>query len=115
LGVIDRRTFFATFLPFVAPRVMVLEAIAAARMPETILVPGARIRGPVVELRKYRSPVPDQLFRRAGIHVVRRSKNSYLIGFQSLTERQRKWDALAADPEWRGMHPIEISLYRRIA
>ena len=94
---------------------MVLQAVAAARMPETILVPGCRLQGPVFEHRRYTVPVPIKLFKRAGLDPIRRAANSYLFAFRSLAERQRAWDVLAADPHWRGMHPTEISVYRRIA
>jgi len=113
---IDRRTFFAFFA---IPRVIVLEAIAAPRMPDFKLVLAPGVRAPLFEFRTYASPPPLDLFEKAGIRAIRRSNDTYMIPFRSLTERQRAWDALAADPEWRKL-PKEprlthISIYRSLS
>lgn len=113
---IDRRTFLCLFA---VPRFAVLEAIAAPRMPDIKLVPDPRVQAPVFEFRTYTMPPPLDLFAKAGIRPVRKSRNTYMIAFPSLEDRQRAWDTLAADEEWRKL-PNEprlthLSIYRRIA
>jgi hypothetical protein len=113
---IDRRTFFGLFA---LPRVIVLEAIAAPRMPDIKLILAPGIQAPVFEFRTYLSPPRLDLFAKAGIIPARKSASTYMIPFRSLTERQRAWDALAADPEWRKL-PNEpklthISIYRSLS
>ena len=93
---------------------VLLEAIAAPVMPHTKLVPGARIQEPIWEFRTYSSPLPLRLLNQSGIRVVRESRSKYIFPFESLEARQRAWTALASDPQWTGLHPTHISLYRRL-
>jgi len=115
LGVIDRRSFFTLFA---IPRMIVLEAIAAPRMPDLKLIPDPETQAPVFEFRTYLSQPPLDLFRKAGIVPIRKSGNTYVIPFASLSARQSAWAALAVDEEFRKFPEpklTHISIYRRLA
>ena len=94
-------------------RVVILHAIAGARLPETLGIKTnfpRQLRRGVWELRTYRGAAPALarhlagIFPRAGIRPALRDAAggnlSYLIPFEDLTARDRAWTALNADPAW---------------
>jgi len=93
--------------------VVILSAIAGARLPATLMITtdSPETLGPGLwELRTYYTTIPalasrfDRVFRRAGIHPLLRKTDgpdlTYLIPFENLTARGRAWTALTSDPEW---------------
>jgi hypothetical protein len=113
LGMIGRRTFLFTLAAApVAERALRLEAIAGPRLPHRLSVRGID-PAPFFELRTFATPGPSQEeFRRAGIDArwYRQGKScvSYLIPFESLAERQHKWDAF----DGTRFNVTHISIYR---
>ncbi len=112
--------------------VVILRAVAGARLPETLAVATDspdKLRQGLWELRTYRTD-PSQtaalavrfagIFPRAGIHPLSGETHgpslTYLIPFEDLTARERAWTALNADPEWTGACPLfesyRFGLYR---
>jgi hypothetical protein len=94
---------------------LVLEAIAAERMPHRLVVSGVE-RSAFFELRNYESGVPLEIFERHGIRAVLRRNGRYLFAFESLAARERAWRELSADSHWiaaqRNAPLKEIALYR---
>jgi hypothetical protein len=98
--------------------VVILKAIAGARLPETLAIRTTtdvscaveEMREGLWELRTYRGGAPAlasefaEVFPRAGIHPLLREITggnlTYLIPFENLTARDRAWTALNADPQW---------------
>jgi hypothetical protein len=121
-----RREFSAAFAGVIAipafassdaSPVVILEAIAGARLPETLAITTnspARLRRGLWELRTYRSAGPAlashlaSVFPSAGIRPLRQDflhdkdggNLTYLIPFENLTARDRAWTAVNADPQW---------------
>jgi hypothetical protein len=111
--------------------VVILEAIAGVRLPETLAIttnsPEALRRG-LWELRSYRGAKPElashlaRVFRRAGIRPhqqgIADENLTYLIPFENLTARDRGWTAVNADPEWSGartqFQSYHFGLYRSV-
>jgi hypothetical protein len=98
-----------------------LKAFAAAHLPQTaILGCHARRRrhaGAVYELRSYERAVPHpDLLARHGLVPILSNADSILLSFPNLTERERAWNALTADEEWkRSPHNVtRISLYKEV-
>jgi len=107
---------FATFPGLEAgdpPAVVILRAIAGARLPETLAITTSfpeKLRRGLWELRTYRSAAPAlekhvaAVFRGAGIHPllseIHGGNLTYFIPFENLTARDRAWTAVNADPEW---------------
>jgi len=90
-----------------------LQAIAGARLPQTLVIATRlpeKLRRHLWELRTYtgadtRSEIMlgsrlAEVFPRAGIHPLLQDKLTYLIPFEDLTARDRAWTVLNADPEW---------------
>ncbi len=102
-------------------RLYTLQAIAAERMPHTMVIHAsdARLadRERIFELREYESRVPDlATLRRFGIEPVRSSSATLLIPFDSLEARDRAWTRFNVEHsvEQNVPHtgPRSISLYR---
>jgi hypothetical protein len=125
----------AGFVPGGSSRVVVLKAIAGARLPETLAITtGAdgflaleRMRESVWELRTYKSAPAlarsfDVIFPRAGIRPLWQRATggvlTYLIPFENLTARDRAWTLLNADPDWTSARPefqsYHFGLYRSV-
>ena len=94
----------------------------APRLPGALVVRGLASQAPLFEQRVYRTSQDlAGVLRRAGIHpALSRTVPggfAYLIPFESLTQRQRAWTALEADPHWNRIRPgigvSHISIYRR--
>jgi len=96
-------------------RVVILKAIAGARLPATLAIATTspdKLREGLWELRTYRGATPmlaskfAGIFPRAGIRPLSKATDgpnlTYLIPFENLTARDRAWTALNADPEWAG-------------
>ena len=94
-------------------RVVILEAIAGARLPETLAITihsPKELRRGVWELRTYRGAEAElagdftKIFRRAGIRPLLSQTAgpdlSYFIPFENLTARDQAWNAVNADPQW---------------
>jgi hypothetical protein len=114
LGVITRRMFVGGIAGVcVAREHLVLEAIAAERMPHRLVVRGVA-KAPVFELRDYEGRVPLEILERHGIRVASRKNGRVLIPFESLAARERAWREVDADPEWRGAVVREIEVYRSL-
>jgi hypothetical protein len=96
---------------------LVLEAIAAERMPHRIAIWGVA-RAPFFELRDYGSAAPQMtgLLHRHGIRVVLEENGRFLFPFESLASREASWRGVSADLEWVGLRegavPHEIAVYR---
>ena len=98
---IARRTFLSCFgglLP--GRRPLVLQAIAAERMPQTACLPDRPSfrHASVFELRTYANPAPDlAVLKRAGIEAIEYERTAhsitYLIVFPGLLARIQAWDA----------------------
>jgi hypothetical protein len=96
---------------------LVLEAIAAERMPHRIAVWGVA-RAPFFELRDYGSAAPQitGLLNGHGIRAVLEENGRFLFPFESLASREKAWRGVSADPEWIGLRESavlnEIAVYR---
>ena len=114
-----------------SPQVVILEAIAGARLPETLSITtgsSKRLRRGLWELRTYRGAGPAlakrlaRIFPRAGIRATLQNTDggnlTYFIPFENLTARDRAWIALNADPEWIGtreqFQSYHFGLYRSV-
>ncbi|MBZ5672836.1 MAG: NIPSNAP family protein [Acidobacteriia bacterium] len=133
-----RRNFSGLLAGFVAfpgfgsadpSAVVVLRAIAGARLPETLAITTSfpeKLRQGLWELRTYRGAAPAlatqvaTVFRGAGIRPLLSETNgenlTYLIPFENLAARDRAWTTVNADPEWmraRGrFQSYHFGLYR---
>jgi hypothetical protein len=117
--VISRRMFFGGLAGVCWPReeCLVLEAIAAERMPQRVAVRGVE-RAAFFEVRDYGSAgarVASVLCRR-GIRPVWQGEGRFLFAFKTLEERERIWREIGAEPEWMGLglDLREITVYRRV-
>jgi hypothetical protein len=118
---LSRRGFLA-LTPLIAtltarPEHLVLEAIAAERMPQRVVVRGVE-RAAFFEVRDYGAAgarVASVLCRR-GIRPVWQGKGRFLFAFKTLEERERIWREICAEPEWMGLGLAlrEITVYRRV-
>jgi NIPSNAP len=101
------------FVPNDSSRVVILKAIAGARLPATLAIATTspdKMREGLWELRTYRGVAPmlashfSSAFPRAGIRPLSQATDgpnlAYLIPFENLAARDRAWTALNADPEW---------------
>jgi hypothetical protein len=102
-------------------RVVILKAIAGARLPATFRITTnspEKMRRGVWELRTYRTSESQTaalaiqfaaVFSRAGIRPLWGETNgpnlTYLIPFENLTARDRAWTTLNADPQWISARP----------
>ena len=113
---ITRRTFGGGLASlFVRRDFLVLEAIAAERMPHRMVVCGVA-RAPFFELRDYGMDC-QELY---GIfsHALRLENGKFLFPFESLAARERAWREMSADPKWIAVRQNadlnEIAVYRTL-
>lgn len=121
---VERRTFLAALGGIPAAAAVphtVLEAFAAAHMPQRLVI-WRQVTSGIVERRAYASPtlhpLMQTIFARVGIRPLQCSTRNglvYLIPFAGLTERAQAWDAFNADPEWVMASPTEISIFKPVA
>jgi len=88
---------------------LVLEAVAAERMPHWIVVCGVE-RAPFFELRDYGGAVPLEVFNRHGIRAVLEENGRVLFAFESLAARELAWREAGVC----GASLREIAVYRTI-
>lgn len=111
MGVITRRMFVGGAASFcAAKKYLVLEAIAAEKLPHRILVRGVA-RAPFFELRDYGSAEVAGILRRHGIRFWE-SNGKILFAFESLEERERAWREVSGDLACSGLR--EIAVYRTV-
>ena len=130
-SVITRRAFagIAAAALLARPRrAYTLQAIAAERMPHTLLIQTSdercADRERIFELREYESRPPDLVaLRRCGIEPIRSTGSTLLIPFQSLEARDRAWTRFNVEHHIkqsvetnarRDFHPRSISIYRML-
>jgi hypothetical protein len=123
--------FSPTFVSASTSRIVILEAIAGARLPGSLAIATdfpEELRQGVWELRTYRGATPAlathaaTVFRSAGIRPLlseTKGENlSYFIPFENLAARDRAWTALNADPQWVGaraqFQSYHFGLYRSV-
>jgi len=83
---------------------LVLEAIAAERMPDQMVVRGVE-RAAIFELRDYgaaRAEVVEVLSQR-GVRPVLQESGRLLFAFESLAAREEAWRRVSVDPQWIGL------------
>jgi hypothetical protein len=134
-NVITRRDFagIAVVALLARPRrTYTLQAVAAERMPHTLVIQGADepafSHQGIFELREYQSHVPDiATLRRYGIDPIRSMGATLLIPFESLEARDRAWTRFNVEHHVeynveqsveinarRDFHPRSISIYRML-
>jgi hypothetical protein len=97
---------------------LVLEAIAAERMPHRLVVSGVE-PSPFFEVRDYGTASPGlHAILVARGHALRLENGKFLFSFDSLASRERAWREMGADPGWIEMRQNavvnEIALYRTL-
>lgn len=97
---------------------LVLEAIAAERMPHRLVVRGVE-PSPFFEIRDYGTASLElQSILVARGHALRLENGKFLFPFDSLASRERAWREMSAKQEWIGMRQNavvnEIALYRTL-
>ena len=120
-----------------ASRVLVFEATAGPRLPQTLELRATpaeslameRMRGHVWEVRSYQVAQPAamaeqlaEIFSGAGIHPLFRKVEdatlTYFVPFENLAARERAWTALNTDPRWisarGGFDAYHFGLYRLV-
>lgn len=108
LGVMTRRMFVGALTgASLAGDPLVLEAVAAERMPQTLVVSGIK-RSPFFELRDYGDAKVAAILGRQGIRAVYSENGRFLFAFESLAERERAWRKISVD----GVSLREIAVYR---
>jgi hypothetical protein len=94
---------------------LVLEAIAAERMPHQLLVSGVA-PSDFFELRNYGGSEERLIavLNRHGIWAALEENGRFLFPFESLAARERAWREVSADAEWIALAPrlSEIAIYR---
>jgi hypothetical protein len=123
-GVITRRDFWAIAAAALLARprrAYPLQAIAAERMPHTLVIhmSDRRLadRERIFELREYQSHAPDiAVLRRCGIEPINSTGATLLIPFDSLEARDRAWTRFNVENSIERNAsctvPRSISLYR---
>jgi len=99
------------FLYAAAARPLVVEAIAAEKMPQRLMLSGIA-PAPYFELRQYGFTKAPAIWKGHGLRPVWSKNGRFLFRFESLSEREQAWRSLSADPNWPGAEVSEISLYR---
>jgi hypothetical protein len=118
LGLITRRIFVGGLAGVGLMRdSLVLEAVAAERMPHRMVVRGVA-RSAFFELRDYGAACPRLMtvLKRHGIRAVWAENGRFLIPFETLAARERAWREVSADAEWIGFEAAvrEIAVYRAV-
>ena len=94
---------------------LVLEAVAAERMPHRMVVSGVA-RSPFFEMRDYGVVGTGmvEVLGRYGIRAVWERNGRFLFPFETLAARETAWRRVSADAEWDAlrMELREISVYR---
>ena len=118
---ITRRLFFGAVAGVCLPREhLVLEAIAAERMPHRMVVRGVA-RAPFFELRDYGAAGARVVgvLHRCGMRAVWLGGGRFLFPFDSMAARESAWRAASADPRWieirEGVGLREIAVYRCVS
>jgi hypothetical protein len=107
--VITRRTFVGLTGVCFTSEALVLEAVAAERMPHRIFVRGIK-RAPFFELRDYEDPRVAGILERRGIRVALQEDGRLLIPFETLEAREKAWREVGAVSA-----PVrEIAVYRSL-
>jgi hypothetical protein len=99
------------FLCAAATRPLVVEAIAAEKMPHRLILSGIA-PAPLFELRQYEFRQAPEIWMGHGLRPVWSRDGRFLFAFASLAEREQAWRSLGADASWTGARVSEISLYR---
>ena len=116
LGVISRRMFVGGFAGVcLAKDHLVLEAVAAEKMPHQIVVTGVE-RAPFFELRDYGSSQIAGVLRRCGLQPVLEEDGRLLFAFETLAAREMAWREISTNAEWircrAGETVRQIAIYR---
>jgi hypothetical protein len=93
---------------FISRECLVLEAIAAERMPHRTVIWGVK-RAPFFEVRDYGWAGVAEALDRQGMRAVLWEKGRFLFAFESLAERERAWRGVRVDAPLR-----EIAVYRTV-
>lgn len=97
---------------------LVLEAIAAERMPHRLQISGVP-HAPFFEVRNYGTDCPGlhTLLVESG-HALRMDDGKFLFPFESLASREQAWRQVNADPAWIALRKntvvSEIAIYRTL-
>lgn len=116
-----RRIFIAGSMAGVCAtrRPLVLEAIAAERMPQRLVVPAVSPSA-FFELRDYGAGAVRLagVLNRHGIRPVLEHRGRLLFPFETLAARERAWRLVSADPQWIALRDSvvlgELAVYRRL-
>jgi hypothetical protein len=92
----------------IVPECLVLEAIAAERVPHRLVVWGVR-KAPFFEVRDYGDAEVAGILDRQGIRAVYSESGRFLFAFESLQARERAWRGVSVDASLR-----EIAVYRTV-
>ncbi len=96
---------------------LVLEAIAAERMPRRLVVCGVESAA-FFEVRDYGEGSREiaRVLNRSGVKPVAEDRGKLLFAFDSLEARERAWRQVGADAEWAGLRESvmlrELAVYR---
>jgi hypothetical protein len=99
------------FLYAAAARPVVVEAIAAEKMPQRLVLSGIA-PAPYFELRQYEFLKAPPLWKDHGLRPVWSKNGRFLFSFESLGAREQAWRSLSGDPNWPGAQVSELSLWR---
>ncbi len=113
-----RRALLGGMAAMFAPKgnPLVLEAIAAEKMPHQLIVHGV-MPAQFFEVRDYGLDAHKAatVLARHGV-VCGQTSGKLMLSFESLAAREAAWRGVTADPEWvalqRSVELKEISLYR---
>lgn len=94
---------------YAAREFLVLEAVAAERMPHRIFVRGVE-KAPFFELRDYEDAGVAGILEQRGIRIVLEENGRVLIPFETLEAREKAWREAGAIPS----DAREISVYRSL-
>lgn len=116
LRMITRRLFVAAMAGAGAPRPLVLEAIAAEKMPHRLIVHGVEPSA-FFELRDYGAGAAQvaRALEPCGITAAWTDGGKLLFGFPTLEQREKAWRLAASREEWAALRDRvvlkEISVY----
>jgi hypothetical protein len=103
---VTRRIFIGALAGIAAPKNhLVLEAIAAERMPHRLIVRGLT-RAPFFEMRDYGNATPEL----GDLQPVLEENGKLLFAFETLAARERAWRELGAIEGNASLR--EIAIYR---
>jgi hypothetical protein len=94
---------------------LLLDAIAAERMPHQLLISGVP-KSPFFEIRDYGTEYPEFLVAQG--RALRLENGKLLLPFESLSSREELWRRLSVDPQWIASQKYaslnEIAIYRTL-